>query len=163
MHMKRHILAALGEELAAWESLIASKSEAQLTAPRGPSGWSLKDELAHLWGWQERTVARLEGALADREPVFPAWPAGLDPEDEAALERINAWLYESSRDLPWQAVYERWRATFRRVLELSEALGEHDLLDSSRFAWLKEYPLVNYLIGTYEHHQEHLESAQAGE
>lgn len=163
MYMKRHILDALREELAAWEALLASKSEAQLTAARAPSGWSLKDELAHLWGWQQRTVARLEGALADHEPVFPALPDGLDAEDEAALNQINAWLYESSRDLPWQTVYERWRATFGRVLELSDALGEHDLLDSSRFAWLREYPLVNYLIGTYEHHQEHLEGALAGE
>ncbi len=163
MHMKHHILAALREELAAWEALLASTSEAQLTAPREPSGWSLKDELAHLWGWQERTVARVEGGLANREPIFPAWPDGLDPESEGALAQINDWLYQTSRDLPWLEVYTRWRATFERLLELSESLSERDLLDSSRFAWLGEHALVDYLIGTYDHHQEHLEGALAGE
>ena len=161
MHMKRHILAALREELAAWESLLASTSEAQLVAPRAPSGWSLKDELAHLSGWQQRTVARLEAAQADREPVFPAWPADLDPEAEGTTAQINDWLYQTSRDLPWLEVYTRWRATFERVLELSESLSERDLLDSSRFAWLGEHALVDYLIGTYDHHQEHFEGATA--
>lgn len=163
MYMKQHILAALREEFAAWEALIASKGEAQLTAPRAQSGWSLKDDLAHLWGWQQRTLARVEAALADREPQFPAWPDGLDPETEEALTQINQWLYESSRDLAWPVVYERWRATFHGVLERAEAVSERDLLDSTRYAWLEDHSLVDYLIGTYDHHQEHLESAQSGE
>lgn len=161
MLMKRHILAALREELAAWEQLIASVSESKLTAPNPQSGWSIKDELAHLWGWQQRTLARVEAALADREPAYPAWPAGLDPETEESLNQINAWLYESSRELGWPVVYERWRANFGRVLELSEAIGERDLLDSSRYAWLDGHSLVDFLIGTYDHHQEHLDALLA--
>lgn len=160
MLMKRHMLAALREELALWEARLATMSEAQLTAARAPSGWSVKDELAHLWGWQQRTVAHVEAALHDRAPVFPPWPAELDPEVEDVTQ-INDWLYESARALPWPEVYARWRAGFLRLLELAEQVSERDLLDSTRYAWLAGYPLVNALLGTYDHHQEHLEGLSA--
>ena len=80
MKMKQHILAALSEEFNAWEELLTSMSEEQITTPPLPSDLSIKDVIAHLWVWQQRSVARLEAALLDREPEFPGWPAELDPD-----------------------------------------------------------------------------------
>jgi hypothetical protein len=76
MNMKEHILAALREQFNRWEELLASMSEAQLTTPHLPSHWSTKDEIAHLWAWQQRSIARLEAALSNREPEFPKWLPG---------------------------------------------------------------------------------------
>lgn len=161
MIMKRHILAALREEFEQWEALLAGMSEQQRVAPRQPGGWSVKDELAHLCGWQQRTLARVEAALAGGEPAYPAWPAELDPEAEDTTSQINDWLYQQSRDLAWPEVYARWRATFLSVLERAEGVSERDLLDSTHYAWLAGYPLANILIATYDHHQEHLEGLKA--
>lgn len=157
MNMKEHILAALREQFQRWEALLASLSAGQVAAPLLPSHWTIKDVIAHLRAWQQRSVARLEAALADREPVYPRWLAGADPDMEDNTEPVNAWIYEAHRELSWAEVHENWRAGFLRLLELSEGISEKDLLDPSRYAWLEGYPLAYILLATYDHHQEHLE------
>jgi len=75
MSEKQQILAALREEFERWEALLAGLSEAQITAPQLDDGWSIKDVIAHLRAWQQRSIARVEAALSDREPDYPDWPA----------------------------------------------------------------------------------------
>lgn len=161
MHMKQHILAALREELDAWDALLGSLSEEQALAPQLSSSWSLKDELAHLWHWQQRSVARLDAARLGRDPEYPAWPAALDPESAGATDQINDWMVESSRGQPWALVYQEWHAGYLRLLEGAEAISERDLLDSSRYPWMEGYPLACVLLASYDHHHEHYEKAIA--
>jgi hypothetical protein len=42
-------------------------------------------------------------------------------------------------------------------LELAESIPEKDLLEIGKYPWLREYPLSAVLLGSYEHHEEHLE------
>ncbi len=114
--------------------------------------------IAHLWVWQQRSIARMNAALHDREPEFPGWPETLDPESEDDLEQINAWIYETHREKPWSSVYRDWREGFLRFLDLGEAIPEKDLLDPGRYLWMKGLPLSIILQGSYDHHhEEHLE------
>lgn len=140
MTMKGHILAALREELERWEALLATLSEEQTTAPHLPSPWSTKDDIAHLRAWQQRSIARVEAALHEREPVFPHWLPGVEPDTHDNTERINAWIYEAYRQQPWPAVHETWRAGFLRFLAVSAEVSERDLLDSGRYPWLHGRP-----------------------
>jgi hypothetical protein len=160
MSMRAHILEALQEQLTAWETQIASLNSEQITKPLSPSSWTVKDVLAHLWAWQQRSIARLAAAHSGKEPEFPQWLAGEDPDGDDP-ERINAWLYEAYRALPWAEVYTKWREGYKRFLDLGGMISERDLLDSSFYAWMSGYPLVNVLISSYDHHQEHLEKLQA--
>ena len=160
MLMKGHILAALREEFHLWEELLGGLSEEQITATDLPSNWSVKDVVAHLRAWQQRSVARVEAALDGRDPVYPGWPADLDPEDEGQTEPVNAWIYESYCELPWSQVYQDWREGFQRFLQASERVAERDLLDGNRYPWLNGSPLALVLLGSYDHHQEHLEMLQ---
>jgi hypothetical protein len=157
MSMKQHILAALREELEQWERVLATMSEAQINAPHSPSHWSTKDVMAHLWAWQQRSVARVDAAVHDREPEFPQWPADLDPDSDEDTENVNAWIYEANRDHPWTDVQQKWREGFGRFLEAAEAVSERDLLDTGRYPWLQGYPLAFILLASYDHHQEHLD------
>ena len=161
MTMKDHILAALREQLGAWEATLTRLGETAIVAHSGPSDWSIKDELAHLWAWQQRTLARVEGARLDREPEFPAWPFDPNDESEEGTERINTWIYETNRDLPWSTVHKNWRDGFHRMLDAAERIPERDLLDSERYAWLKGHAITVFLLGTYDHHQEHFEKLNA--
>ena len=162
MTMQQHILAALREQFERWEDLLASTSEAEITAPLAPSEWSVKDVIAHLWTWQQRSIARLAAALDDREPQFPQWPAGLDPESQAQPHQLNAWLYQTYGDQPWSAVHQTWRDGFLRFLDLGAALPEKDLLDAGRYPWLEGHPLAFVLVASYDHHQEHLDTLLTG-
>ena len=161
MSMKSHILAAMNEALTRWEELLAGLDEEQITAPLPPGSWSVKDDIVHLWAWQQRSKARFEAALLDREPVFPRWDDGLDPEDETTTEQINAWIFDTYRGKPWSRVYQDWKEGFQRLLELAEQVPERDLLDPSRYPWLEGHPLAFVLVASYDHHQEHYEKLQA--
>lgn len=161
MNMKEHILAALREQFDRWEELLASLSEEQITTPHLPSTWSIKDEIAHLWAWQQRSIARLEAAQFDREPEFPRWPAELNPDSEGDTDQINAWIYETFREQPWPKVHPDWREGFLRFLELGQAISEKDLLEEGKYSWLEGHPLAFVLLSSYDHHQEHLEKELA--
>jgi len=153
--MQEHILAALSEQFDRWEELLTAMSEEQITTSLLPSHWALKDVIAHLRAWQQRSIARLEAALLDREPEFPTWLPDLDPDSEDSTDQVNAWIYETYRDLPWSTVYQNWREGFLRFLELGQGISEKDLLDGGRYRWLAGYPLALILLGSYDHHQEH--------
>ncbi len=161
MDMKGHILTALREQFDLWEELLAGLSEEQILTPHLPSPWSSKDNLTHLWAWQQRSIARLEAALSNREPVFPSWPAELDPNLEDNIDQLNAWIYETHRQEPWSQVYQNWKVGFLKFLELGERIPERHLLDAGRYPWLNGLPLAFILLASYDHHQEHLEELHA--
>ena len=161
MNDKKQIITMLKEEFNRWEELLAGMSEEQITAPHLPSNLSIKDVIAHLRAWQQRSVARLEAALLNREPEFPKWPAELDPDSEDDPDQINAWIYETYREQPWSKVHQNWSEGFLRFLELGEGIPEKDLLDAGRYPWLEGHPLAFILLASYDHHQEHLEKLLA--
>ncbi len=90
MNSKRQILTAVREEFDGWQGLLAQLSDEQISAPQLAAGWSIKDEMAHLMAWQKRSIARLEAASLESEPVFRLWPDTLDSDSDEDLERINA-------------------------------------------------------------------------
>jgi hypothetical protein len=159
MNEKQHILATIRQEFDRWEELLSRLTESQIIASHSGSR-SIKDDIAHLWAWQQRSIARMEAGLNDREPYFPDWPLDLNPDSEEDIDQINQWIYETNRDLPWSDVYQAWREGFLRFLELGEAVPEKDLLEPGRYAWFYGYPLSYVLTASQEHHQEHYEYLQ---
>jgi hypothetical protein len=160
MNMKQHILTALQEEFDRWEELLARLSPQQLSAPLLPSPWTIQNVVAHVMTWQKRSIARCEAALHHRAPDYPAWPVDVDPEAPGATDLINPWIYASNRDRPWAEIHQEWRQGFQRFLQTADGISERDLLDSDAYPWLHGYPIAMVLLGSYDHHQEHLESLQ---
>ncbi len=161
MNMKGHILAALSEVFHQWETLLEKMGEEQATQPLEPWSWSTKDVLAHLWAWQQRSLARLEAGKQDRPPEYAPWPTDPDPDAEGITDQTNAWIYESNKDRSWTDMYQAWKNGFLRLLETGESLEERDLLDYSRYSWLNGYSLADTLLSTYDHHREHLDKLEA--
>lgn len=157
MNMKAHILTALREQFNAWEKLLADTKVAQITVPQPDSTWSIKDEVAHLYAWQLRSLARVEAAVLNQAPAFPDWPAEFDPEVEGEPDQLNAWLYKTYHQQPWSTVYVQWREGFLRFLALAEQISERKLLDAGGYRWMEGRPLALTLLATYDHHQEHIE------
>ncbi len=141
----------LREEL---ERVVAEAGEARMEQPGSFGEWTFKDLIAHLTGWRQTTAARLEAGLRGEEPVFP-WPAPLN--EEADLDEINRWFYETNRDKPLAAVLRESRETFERVERAIAALPDDDLLEPGRFPWLDGAALGPAVVrGTLGHyHEEH--------
>lgn len=158
----RELLADLKAVFHRWEDLISLMSEEEATAQRQPGDWAIKDVVAHLRAWQQVSIARLQAALLDAEPDWPAWLEGADPFfAEEHSDEFNARICESFRDQPWRSVLRDWREGFLRLLELAGAIPEDTLIDAGRFSWLKGYALSDVLRGSWEHHQKHLEAFSA--
>jgi hypothetical protein len=158
MNGKQQILTGLTEVYDRCQALLANLSEERIAKPLLPSSWTVKDVIAHLWSWQQASVARMEAALADREPEYPNWWEILGPDPEEDVDRTNAWLYVASRDKPWSRVYADWKAQFQRYLELTRQMPEEDLLQLGRYAWMGKYALSASAMGSLEHHEEHYET-----
>jgi len=157
MNMKGHILAALAEQFDQWEELLKSLNYEQITTPRFDQNWSIKDVIAHLWGWQQISIARVDAAAFNKEPEFPRWTSELNEGWEENANRTNAWFYETQHTKSWLEITRNWREGFLKILDLTEPIPEKDLLDGSRYSWLKGYSLVFILVASYDHNQEHLE------
>jgi hypothetical protein len=161
MSMKEHILAALREQFDRWEELLASLSEEQITTPRFDYDWSIKDVMAHLWAWQQISIARMESGVLDHEPEYPKWIMNLGEDWEANADRVNALTFETNHEKPWSALNQNWRVGYLRFLEIGKEISERNLLDGDRYPWLKGYSLAFILVASYDHHQEHLEKLLA--
>jgi hypothetical protein len=157
MDSKASLIAAMRDMYERWEALLARLDGDQITLPTQDSGLSNKDVVAHLHAWQQLTIVRVQSALADGEPEMPAWLEGGDPEFEDLIDTYNARIYQVNQHLSWSAVHQAWKTGFLRLIELSEAVPEEDLLAPGRYPWLNGYPLAAVLTGTIEHHAEHLE------
>lgn len=156
---REEILEDLSGEFKRWEDLLSTLSEEEITTSRLPNGWSIKDLMAHLMAWQQVTTARLEAAQRNEYPTYPEWLAGASPDSEEELHRFNARIFELHRERPWTEVHQAWRAGFLKVLKLGEEVPEDDLVEAGKYPWLKGYPLIAVLQGTYEHHHlDHLGS-----
>ncbi len=161
MNMKEHILSALREQVERWEGQLAAMSGDQIAAPLLPSHWAPRDVIAHLHTWQLRSIARIEAGLNDRPPAFPQWITGVDPEEDAATDQVNDWIYRTHRDRPWPELHQDWRSGYLHLVELAQEVSERDLLDPGRYPWMYGLPLAFVLLATYDHHQEHLDKLQA--
>ncbi len=155
METKSQILADLFDIFNRWQELLASLSDEQINQPLLPSQWTVKDIVAHMWSWQQASVARIEAALHDKTPAYPRWWQILGPDPEEDVDRTNARLYESNREKPWANVYADWKSQFKHFLELSSQIPENDLLEPGRYAWMGSRALSASSLGSLDHHREH--------
>ncbi len=156
MNMKVHILLAMQEVFETWDEKLSLLKEEQITKPLGNSDWTIKDTVAHLCAWQQRTLARVEAAAENRDPIMPGWVNALN-FNQMDADAINAWIFESNRDKPWNEIYQNWKNVFQSLLDTAARVDERDMLDAERYAWLKEYSLAHFLLSSYDHHVEHNE------
>jgi ribosomal protein S18 acetylase RimI-like enzyme len=109
------LLERLHDEFAAWERLLAGLDRERLHAPRSGAGWSIRDVVGHLAGWQEVTLARLRAAATGAAatggaPAFPPWRGERSPRSSEDLAAANAALHALHRQRPWPTLLAEWRA-----------------------------------------------------
>ncbi len=152
---KATLLDKLRTEHAAFEAVLASLTEAQMTTPGVTEIWSIKDVLAHVTAWERYVLDRLQAALYGTEPTFLV-QAVTDEE----TDRVNAQFYEESRLLPLSAVLAAFRATHRQMIETIQALSDDALTTPRRFPWLSE-PTLWDAARIDPHTEEHRLAIQA--
>ena len=121
MNEKDRILSRLREVFNRWDELLPSLNEDQVTVPFAPGELSLKDEVAHLYAWQQRSIARAEAALYNREVEYPDWIKRLGRDPQGDVDQTNAFIFETYKDKSWPSVYRDWKEQFLRYLGVLRA------------------------------------------
>ncbi len=139
---------------AAFQTLLAVLSEAQMTTAEVNGSWSIKDVLTHLTAWQRAMVDRLHAAARNEKPAL----TNLTDEE---IDRLNEQFYQEGKSRPLAEALTDFRTTYLQIVGAVQALPWEDLADAQRFAWLNGTSLWRYVAGdTYEHYQEHIETIQ---
>jgi hypothetical protein len=138
-----------------WRDLIDEVDRDRMTEP-GPMGeWTFKDLAAHLLGWRERTLDRLEAAAQGREEPPPPWPADLDDDDP-----INDWIQRRSHGRSVTEVLDEVDRSYARLAAVVAVLPGNLITDPLAFEWLGGESLAETeLFGHL--HDEHLPSIRA--
>jgi hypothetical protein len=157
---RSEVLAEIEHQREWWEGLLAEVSEERMEQPGATDDWTFKDVVAHLSGWQRRTLDRFQAARTDQPIGPPPWPAEfqkIEDEDEQ-VQRINDWFYEKNRDRSLADVLAESRAQWDELREAVAALPDNVLNDTTRFpslegASLAQSVLSGSLFGHF--HEEH--------
>jgi len=119
-------------EREALNTLLKQIKARQMTLPGvTPGGWSVKDILAHVVGWQGRILKWHEAEQRGETPAVPA--PGLRWGD---LKRFNEMIYQEHRRRSLKAVLLDYEVFHNRMIALIEATSDADLLAVGRFKWM---------------------------
>jgi hypothetical protein len=146
---KASLLQVLQRENAQWETLLDQIPTSKMDEPTVAGGWSIKDIVAHLTGWRQRTVTRLRAAAHGMAEPPPPWPAHLKSDDE-----INAWIYDQNQNRSVDAVLANAQETFAQLVAAIDALPPAAFSDPDYFPWMEGEPL-NAAAFFAHFHEEH--------
>jgi hypothetical protein len=153
---RERVVAYIEAERAWWRDLVEEIGEERMTEP-GPMGeWTFKDLAAHLLGWRERTIGRLEAAATGRPTPPNPWPAELDGDDDS----VNDWIHERSRDRSVREVLSDIDRSYERLANAIAAIPEDVLKRPGALDWLGDQSLAD--LDPFSHvHDEHEPSIRA--
>jgi len=129
---RRALLQEIRTELDALNALLQQIKPQQMTRPGvTPGGWSVKDILAHIFGWQQHILKWHAQELRGETPEVPG--PGMTWRD---IKRFNEMIYQEHRRRSLRAVLRDFAAYHQRMLELIAATSDADLLTVGRFKWM---------------------------
>lgn len=153
---KAALMATIDQEWSTYRAAVDAVAPALREIP-GPFGWSIKDVVANITGWELEVVAILQ-----QQPPHEAM--GLDPATYEAgdTDVINGVIYAHSRHRPFveilalaDATHEEFRALIDRLTweQLRRPLmeGQEPPPDETRVLVLDWIT-----VATYEHYRDHM-------
>jgi hypothetical protein len=124
------LVARLKADQQEWRDLVAEVGD-RLDEP-GPMGqWTFRDLAAHLMGWRERTIARLEAAAAGHLDPPDPWPADLADDDA-----VNDWIQAQAAGRPAAEILADMDASHDRIASALSRLPVEVLTDPHGLPWL---------------------------
>jgi len=126
------------------------RQEIQSLLPKAPvdkeiyTGWTLKDYLAHMSGWDDVLIEALQ-AHAQNEPISTRVTTGID--------NYNAETVTTRKSLSLEQVISEWETTRESLIEALENLPDEKFNQPFTFPW-GEVGTVAYLVEIFVEHEE---------
>lgn len=153
--LKAELLERITRSRDALEDLIDPLDDEQLNTP-GPSGWSIKDHLAHLAVW-ELGIAE----LLRQRPRFEAMQVAEAVSQGQSEDEINALIQAQHAELSASEVLDKFHQAHRQLIAAVETLEPEDLYKPyAAYAPADQNapqePVFGWIVGnTFGHFDEH--------
>ncbi len=113
------------------------------------TGWTIRELLAHITGWDDATIASLRAHLAGQEPATPA---------DRGIEEYNKGTVSTREDLDLDHVLKEFRQTRQELRQLLLDMPEEAFTSKLVVPW-GETGTVTQLIEVFVgHEEEHTEA-----
>jgi hypothetical protein len=144
--MQAKLIAVVERGEADQAALVAQLSDAEKAAVGEPDHWAVKDHIAHLNFWRERTLRRLIAVRNGTEPPGPV--PDFQPENERN--------FTEQRHTPWSEIIGESDRLFSVAKQAISGLSEAQLTEPQATASV-EITLSERVVSDYlEHPSEHL-------
>jgi len=144
--IKSKLIAVIERGEADQAALVAELSDADKAAVGEPDHWAVKDQIAHLNFWRERTLRRLIAVRDGTEPPGPS--PDFQPENERN--------FANQQHTPWSEIIAEsdrlFRETKQVILQLSDAQLTEPVIIGTAEIKLSERVVSDFM----EHPAEHL-------
>jgi hypothetical protein len=137
---KQQVLAAIQRQRARWDSVLQAVETGTDDRQQVMGGWTPKDLVAHINGWQRYTLDRLIAQRDGAVTAPPPWPEmlqGPDKTEDDRVEGINNWIYETNRERPREDVIAESRNQWDTLTTFAESLTEEQMQDEALFGRLE--------------------------
>jgi hypothetical protein len=148
---KQELLERIQREWNPLFQMVQKLSPEQATRPGG-SGWSVKDNLAHLAAWEQLMLHSYLGGQPPHELLE------MDEAEFARLDEdgINEVFHKRNKDFPPEEVLRGLEQSHSQVIDTLERLPFEDLLRVRYLDDPEKRPVLDWVTGnTYEHYREH--------
>ena len=107
-------------------------------------GWTMKEMLAHMTGWDDATIDSLKAHVVDCPPSVAAI---------RSLDEYNALTVPSRQDLDYEHVLKEWRLTRQVLRAIIEQMPADKFLEPLVVPW-GEKTTVTFLVEMFRSHEE---------
>ena len=107
-------------------------------------GWTMKEMLAHMTGWDDATIDSLRAHVIERPPSVAAI---------RSLDEYNTLTVSSRQDLGYEQVLKEWRLTRQVLRTIIEQMSADKFLEPLVVPW-GEKTTVAFLVEMFRDHEE---------
>ncbi len=115
-------------------------------------GWTIKEVLAHLAGWDDATILALKAFLAGEAPPVPA-SRGIDP--------YNAQTVAERSNLNYDQIVREWDMVRDQLTPMLESLTDEKLAATIVAPWGPSMTVATLIRDMAEHEAEHADVLRA--
>ena len=139
---------------------VVARTEAELTEPRLPEGWTIKDVMGHLAWWDNWLVYTLypESAEIAANPPPMIEELGLD---KMSLDELNARIFEYNKSRSLDEVRANFVNAHSKSAQVAAKLTESDVFDPEGKSAQIGKSVEELVFGIYEHYEEHAHEIEA--
>jgi hypothetical protein len=136
---KAQLMEDAKKERAALENLLATLTPEQMTQTQAADDWSAKDVLAHLVEWEAMVMKWYAAGVKGKTPAVPS-----EEFNWGQLPQLNHVIYLKHRDKPLAEIQKEFKASYRKIMKMIEAIPEKELFTRRQYPWTRNNPLAAY-------------------